>query len=34
MRGGALLEESFAIDHTCANTLELDILPRETSIGI
>ena len=31
---GALLEKSFAIDQTCANTLELDILPRETSIGI
>ena len=34
MRGGAPLEESLAIDQTYANTLELDILPRETSIGI
>ena len=32
--GGAPLEESLAIDQTCADTLELDILPRETSIGI
>ena len=32
--GGALLEESFVIDQTCADMLELDILPRETSIGI
>ena len=31
---GAPLEESLAIDQTCANILELDILPREMSIGI
>ena len=32
--GEAPLEESLVIDQTCADTLELDILPRETSIGI
>ena len=34
MRGGAPLDESFVIDHTYADMLELDILHRETSIGI
>ena len=32
--GEALLEERFVIDMTCADTLELDILPRETSSAI
>ena len=31
---GTPLEESFVIDQTYADTLELDILPCETSIGI
>ena len=33
-RGAALLEGYFAINQTCHNKLELDILPREMNIDI